>query len=430
MNDTVSEIGVHIANPSNKRSTVARIPIPHSKLELRTLDDYIVETDIICHNPHAFTEVDGEESYQGCYMHFKVDFNTYGGIIYIIRKTEVASKLQPIDDQGFSTDIFDVKVHSTYSDFVITTNRVGSDKTHILHLEYLFYWSYDSAGQPSGAYVFRPFTSNEEPKEFNIINSFEIYTGRVVSQIHIHGTQFDTILTFDDLSDFIQIEHHLIGLPLEFKGQEIVVRLTLEEMYNQGIFYTDSMGQEMQRRELDERDTWDLIVTEPISGNYYPINHGIYLQDYQRTFQVLNDRAQGGTSLNNGQIEIMLQRRVYKDDNKGLVEPLNEFNPYSDEGLGPSLIATHYVRFFYNSESDLIKSNARMMQREIDMPLMYIYGMPSGKEQLRESMFYQDSATNDIDLPDEVKMLIQPQKDNTWFVRLENINDCNEYINE
>lgn len=48
MNQDIEELGLHIANPSNQRDTIARIPIPHARLELYHLDDSLVDTDIIC----------------------------------------------------------------------------------------------------------------------------------------------------------------------------------------------------------------------------------------------------------------------------------------------------------------------------------------------------------------------------------------------
>lgn len=42
---------------------------------------------------------------------------------------------------------------------------------------------------------------------------------------------------------------------------------------------------------------------------------------------VMNDRAQGGSSLADGQIELMLNRRLYKDDSRGVGEALNETDP-------------------------------------------------------------------------------------------------------
>jgi len=38
----------------------------------------------------------------------------------------------------------------------------------------------------------------------------------------------------------------------------------------------------------------------------------------------MNDRSQGGSSLNKGEIELMIQRRILHDDDRGLGEALNE----------------------------------------------------------------------------------------------------------
>lgn len=38
----------------------------------------------------------------------------------------------------------------------------------------------------------------------------------------------------------------------------------------------------------------------------------------------MNSRSQGGSSLRPGRIEIMHNRRMYYDDDKGVGEPLNE----------------------------------------------------------------------------------------------------------
>ena len=40
--------------------------------------------------------------------------------------------------------------------------------------------------------------------------------------------------------------------------------------------------------------------------------------------RLLNDRSQGGTSLANGEIELMIQRRTLYDDNRGVGQALNE----------------------------------------------------------------------------------------------------------
>ena len=43
-------------------------------------------------------------------------------------------------------------------------------------------------------------------------------------------------------------------------------------------FYTDSNGREMLKRVRDYRPTWKLNVTEPVSGNYYPLTASMYIK--------------------------------------------------------------------------------------------------------------------------------------------------------
>ena len=57
----------------------------------------------------------------------------------------------------------------------------------------------------------------------------------------------------------------------------------------------------------DHRSAWPLNVTEPVSGNYYPVNSRLYIRDSARQLTVLTDRSQGGTSLASGQLELMVR---------------------------------------------------------------------------------------------------------------------------
>ena len=42
---------------------------------------------------------------------------------------------------------------------------------------------------------------------------------------------------------------------------------------------------------------------------------------------VMNDRSQGGSVIEDGAIELMQNRRLLFDDNRGVAEPLNETDP-------------------------------------------------------------------------------------------------------
>lgn len=103
----------------------------------------------------------------------------------------------------------------------------------------------------------------------------------------------------------------MIGeIPISDKiGREVVTRFDTNIKSNQ-VFFTDSNGREMLRRQRNHRDTWKLELNEPESGNYYPITSKIAIEDDNTRLAILNDRAQGGGSLNDGSIEIMVRVAV------------------------------------------------------------------------------------------------------------------------
>lgn len=93
---------------------------------------------------------------------------------------------------------------------------------------------------------------------------------------------------------------------------------------------------EMQKRILNHRGSYTLAVDkkDEVSANYYPITTAISIEDTKSDtiFTVNTDRAQGGTSHENGKIEIMQNRRLKGDDRHGLPERLSETDVYdSDE---------------------------------------------------------------------------------------------------
>jgi lysosomal alpha-mannosidase len=91
----------------------------------------------------------------------------------------------------------------------------------------------------------------------------------------------------------------------------VVSRFTTD-LETDGLFYTDSNGRELLERKRNYRPTWEVQLSEPESGNYYPVTSKILIRDTtrQQELAVLNDRPQGGSSLNDGQVELMV--RLYR----------------------------------------------------------------------------------------------------------------------
>ena len=74
-------------------------------------------------------------------------------------------------------------------------------------------------------------------------------------------------------------------------------------MQTNGLFYTDANSRETMER---KRNLTNLL--EPISGNYYPVTSKIALRDINYNIEVamITDRSHGGTSMQDGQMELMV----------------------------------------------------------------------------------------------------------------------------
>uniref|UniRef100_A0A667WC52 Alpha-mannosidase n=1 Tax=Myripristis murdjan TaxID=586833 RepID=A0A667WC52_9TELE len=201
-----------------------------------------------------------------------------------------------------------------------------------------FYWYNASDGnssvsnQPSGAYIFRPNsstpfvisrTAKTESLQTSVVQEVRQWFSPWVSQV---------VRLYAD-SRALELEWTVGPLPVDDDlGKEVITRLDTS-IDSSGIFYTDSNGREVLQRKKDFRPTWDLEQTEPIAGNYYPINSRAYIKDDVNQLTVVTDRSQGGGSIQNGSLEIMLHRRLLYDDVRGVGEPLNETSDVFPEGL-------------------------------------------------------------------------------------------------
>ena len=96
-----------------------------------------------------------------------------------------------------------------------------------------------------------------------------------------------------NVSEAIQIESHVGPIDIsDYVGKEVIIKFTSNSIKNEGVFYTDSNGLEMQYRKRDYRKTWKLNVSQPVAGNYYPINTAISINDSNcNTLTVINDRS-------------------------------------------------------------------------------------------------------------------------------------------
>ncbi|KAG8388779.1 hypothetical protein BUALT_Bualt02G0160700 [Buddleja alternifolia] len=208
--------------------------------------------------------------------------------------------------------------------------RMYNSKTGIdvpIQQNYLFYSSSegdnDDVPQPSGAYIFRPNGSHPSVVSRSVL--LKVVRGPLVDEVHQKFCSwiYQIIRVYKD-KDHAEVEFTIGPIPTNDRiGKEVITRMTTN-MATDKVFYTDSNGRDFLKRVRDYRADWPLTVTQPVAGNYYPINLGIYVEDKKSEFSVMVDRATGGSSIRDGEIELMLHRRMIIDDWRGVDEPLNE----------------------------------------------------------------------------------------------------------
>ncbi|GAB4827460.1 Alpha-mannosidase 2x [Ancistrocladus abbreviatus] len=133
-----------------------------------------------------------------------------------------------------------------------------------------------------------------------------------------HSTRvYDGVNTIQEF--VIEKEYHVELLGEDFNDKELIVRYKTD-IENKRIFYSDLNGFQMSRRE-----TYDKI---PVQGNYYPMPSLAFMQGSDgRRFSVHSRQSLGVASLKNGWLEIMLDRRLLKDDERGLGQGVMDNRP-------------------------------------------------------------------------------------------------------
>ncbi|XP_037910288.1 lysosomal alpha-mannosidase isoform X2 [Hermetia illucens] len=189
----------------------------------------------------------------------------------------------------------------------------------------------------SGAYIFRPNNTIHLIAEKA---SIHIFRGPAVDEIHqIFNDWISQVIRVYKNENHIEFEWMIGPIPIDDGvGKEIVTRFD-SDIKSNGVFFTDSNGREEIRRKRNERDTWTPNLLEKVAGNYYPLTAKIAIEDQKTRMAVLVDRAQGGSSLKDGSIEIMIHRRLLHDDAFGVEEALNE----TAFGSGLIVRGQHYL---------------------------------------------------------------------------------------
>ena len=177
--------------------------------------------------------------------------------------------------------------------------------------------------QASGAYIFRPATQDAAPLAGD--TAVLVLRGPVLNLTQhtlAYVDQETRVWAGAAAAELEWTVGPVDGVSTK-ESHEVITRYE-SGLATGGVWVTDSNCREGQLRVRNRRANYTTVVSEPTSSNYYPVNCLIRASSADVTVAVAVDRSEGGSSLVDGALELMVHRRMQHDDGRGVGEPLNE----------------------------------------------------------------------------------------------------------
>ncbi|CAH2056095.1 unnamed protein product, partial [Iphiclides podalirius] len=217
------------------------------------------------------------------------------------------------------------------------------DGVKIMISQNFYYYSQTQQPLQSGAYSFRPSKNRPIPVTEKV--SYHAVRGSLIKEIRQRFSDWATqVIRLYRGEEFIELEWIIGPIPVGNDLGKEVVSILKTNITNAGEFYTDANGRQMMKRTC-LNSTTSPQVKKPVAACYYPVTSRICTRSTNTSVElcVLTDRTQGGTSYNEGEIELMVHRRLLTDDGFGLEETLNE------EAYGVGLVVQGKHRLMFGN---------------------------------------------------------------------------------
>ncbi|CAN4078717.1 unnamed protein product [Withania somnifera] len=275
----------------------------------------------------------------------------------------------------------------------------------------------------SGAYVFRP--DGSPPVIVARSVPIKVMRGPLVDEIHQEFNSWisQVVRIYKD-KEHVELEFTIGPIPTEDSiGKEVITKMTAN-MATGKVFYTDSNGRDFLKRVRDHRADWHLQVTQPVAGNYYPVNLGMYITDKKSELSVLVDRATGGASIKDGEIELMLHRRMLNDDGRGVGEALDETVCVGHTCDGLTVRGNYYLGIHKKGHGSRWR---RTIGQEIYSPLVLAFGHENQEEWKASHITKATMMNPNYRLPPNVALITIQELDNGGvLIRLAHLYEAGE----
>uniref|UniRef100_A0A4X1TWH9 mannosyl-oligosaccharide 1,3-1,6-alpha-mannosidase n=1 Tax=Sus scrofa TaxID=9823 RepID=A0A4X1TWH9_PIG len=152
-------------------------------------------------------------------------------------------------------------------------------------------------------YTTPPFVIVQHGRFYSDVTCFFEHVTHRVRLYNVHGIEGQSV----EVSNVVDIRKE--------RNHEIAMRIS-SSINSQNRFYTDLNGYQIQPRMT--------MSKLPLQANVYPMTTMAYIQDAQYRLTLLAAQSLGVSSLKSGQIEVIMDRRLMQDDNRGLEQGVHD----------------------------------------------------------------------------------------------------------
>lgn len=196
-----------------------------------------------------------------------------------------------------------------------SVRRVDEEQEQQVDMK-LFVYGTRTSKDKSGAYLFLPDNEAKPyvPKKPPVLRVTE---GPFFSEVAAYYEHFHQVIRLYNLPgvEGLSLDVSFQVDIRDYVNKELALRIHTD-IDSQGTFFTDLNGFQVQPRKY--------LKKLPLQANFYPMPVMAYIQDSQRRLTLHTAQALGVSSLGNGQLEVILDRRLMQDDNRGLGQGLKD----------------------------------------------------------------------------------------------------------
>lgn len=184
-----------------------------------------------------------------------------------------------------------------------------------VQIQFMIYGTRPSKDK-SGAYLFlpdgkaKPYNQREPP-------AVRVVEGPLFSEVVAQYQHFQQTVRIHNVPgvDGLSVDITTLVDIRDQTNKELAMRL-VTNIQSGDVFYTDLNGYQIQPRRFYQK--------LPLQANFYPMPSQAYIQDSHHRLTLHTAQSLGVSSLESGQLEVIMDRRLMQDDNRGLGQGLKD----------------------------------------------------------------------------------------------------------